>query len=269
MPKQSVTQPTQSVSTIPEQLGICLLLQRPAESMHFLPDGQHILIVDGFGTISIWDIEKRLPIHDTESYFKYPLIQHSAHGNKILVGNRDHNGFGNKFFVWDTADTATTKYIRTFNISYWHNITLSPGGMKLAAQEGNKVSIRFFDDVESGNPIDPPFGAIDKGGVRRSLCLSEGSFGLPMAVYSQLCPHMMLFAYGPLTCPYRLTMTPMVPYLALNSALITPASKLCIHIRNPREIENNPMSGYGIRNHLVGDPADKGILKVVPSSLFR
>jgi WD40 repeat protein len=122
-------------------------LPSPAESMHFTPDSRHLLTIDDRGTISTWDIKKGLSVHIIEFEFKYPLIHLSANG-KILVGSRKHNGFSDKFSLWDTV---TAECIRTFvfNISYWHNIALSPDGRTLAVQEGNKAGIQFFD-VQSG-----------------------------------------------------------------------------------------------------------------------
>lgn len=130
-------------------------LRFPAESMHFSPDSRYLSIIDDRGTISTWDIKKGLSVHHIESELKYPLIHLSGNGNKILIGSRKHSGFSDKFSVWDTA---TAECIRTFvfNISYWHNIALSPDGRTLAVHERNKTSIQFFD-VQSGTLGDQDF----------------------------------------------------------------------------------------------------------------
>jgi len=152
------------------EVGLSLPLQLPAESMHFSPDGRRISTVDSRGIISIWDIKKGLLTHHIKSDFQHPLIHYSASGDRILIGGLEphKHRFGDKFSVWNTT---TAKCIRefVFNISYWHNIALSPDGMKLAVHERNKVGIRIFD-IESGELVGKPSLAI-KGGVGQETLL--------------------------------------------------------------------------------------------------
>jgi WD40 repeat protein len=151
-----------------KEVGISLSLKLPAESMHLSPDSEHILIVDDNGTIQTWDIKKGLPVHHRiESGFQYPLIHHSANGNIILVGGlKENKRFGDTFSVWNTA-TAECVQEFVFDISYWHNIALSPDGMKIAVHE-RKAGIRFLD-IKSGEPVDQPFGAIEGEAVQEQL----------------------------------------------------------------------------------------------------